>query len=165
VDIETGEAITRDGKPADKFPAAYANDYAAAAANFAKAPPDLSVMAKARPNGPDHIYNFLISFDEEDDRYNKFLGSQVAMPNQLYDGRVEYEGYKSVDKDGNEVIMEAPEPTVDQMARDVTEFLVWASDPKMEERKSLGISVMIYLLLLAGLLYFSYREVWRNVKH
>lgn len=152
IDIETGDVIQRDGKPVDKFPSPYANDVAAAASNFGVAPPDLSVMAKARPDGANHIASFLLGYDKEDERYNKFLGTKVAMPNQfLEDGRVEYE-------DGTEA-------TREQMAKDVTEFLMWAADPKMEARKSLGISVMIYLLILSILLFFAYKEVWRNVKH
>ena len=57
------------------------------------------------------------------------------------------------------------EATIEQMALDVTEFLAWAADPKMETRKSVGIGAMIYLLILTILLWFAYKEVWRNVDH
>jgi ubiquinol-cytochrome c reductase cytochrome c1 subunit len=50
--------------------------------------------------------------------------------------------------------------TVDQEARDVVTFLAWAADPKMEERKRTGFSVMAFLLVLTSLLYFSYQRVW-----
>lgn len=165
IDLENGEAIQRNAKPVDKFPSPYANDYAAAASNFGKAPPDLSVMAKARPDGANHIYSFLLAYDKENTRYNKLLGSEVAMPDQLYDGRVEYGVIKYTDSNGEAKEVQPPEATREQMAKDVTEFLMWAADPKMEARKSLGISVMIYLLILAVLSFFAYREVWRNVKH
>lgn len=165
IDLESGDEISRPGKPVDKFPSPYPNEYAAAAANFGKAPPDLSVMAKARPDGANHIYSFLLAYDKDDSMYNKLLGSKVAMPDQLFDGRVEYEPIRYTDEKGNEVIEPAPEATREQMAKDVTEFLMWAADPKMEARKSLGLSVMIYLLILALLSFFAYKEVWRNVKH
>jgi len=165
IDWDTGESLTRDGKPVDQFPSPYPNDVAAAAANFGKAPPDLSVMAKARPDGANHIYSFLLGYDKDDNMYNKYLGSKVAMPDQLFDGKVEYEVIKIKNKDGSVKEIQPPEATREQMAKDVTEFLMWSADPKMEARKSLGLSVMIYLLILAGLLFFAYKEVWRNVKH
>lgn len=151
IDLDTGDIIDRKAIPADKFPAIYPNPIAAAASNNGKPPPDLSVMVKARPGGADYVYNFLISYDENDEMMNYAMGGQVAMASQLYDGRVEYE-------DGTEA-------TVDQMAKDVTEFLAWAADPKMEERKQLGLSVMLFLLILTILLWFSYKQVWRNVEH
>ena len=55
--------------------------------------------------------------------------------------------------------------TVEQYAKDVTEFLVWAAEPKLEARKKLGVMTVGYLLILCGLLYWSYREVWSNVDH
>ncbi len=165
IDWDTGEDLPRDGKPVDKFPSPYPNSVAAAAANFGKAPPDLSVMAKARPDGANHIYSFLLGYDKDDNMYNKFLGTKVAMPDQLFDGKVDYEVIKVQNKDGSVKEIQPPEATREQMAKDVTEFLMWTADPKMEARKSLGLSVMIYLLILAGLLFFAYREVWRNVKH
>ena len=47
----------------------------------------------------------------------------------------------------------------------IAAFLTWASDPHMEQRKQMGLAVMVYLLVFAGLLYASYRRVWRNVAH
>ncbi len=165
IDIDTGEVYKRSGKPVDKFPSFYANDFAAKAANFGTAPPDLSVMAKARPDGANYIYSFLLAYDKDDNMYNHLKASAVAMPDQLYDGRVEYEVIKITDDEGNVKEIQPPEATREQMAEDVTEFLMWAADPKMEARKSLGLSVMIYLLILGLLMFFAYKEVWRNVKH
>lgn len=165
INIDTGAEEERAAIPADEFPSPYANAIQAAASNNAKAPPELSVMAKARPAGADHIYNFLMSYDKDDNRFNHYLGSQVAMPDQIWDDRVEYEVLTITDKDGNVTEIQPPAATKEQIAKDVTEFLAWAADPKMETRKSLGVSVMIYLLILAILLFLSYRQVWRNVKH
>ncbi len=73
------------------------------------------------------------------------------MPQQLYPGIVEYD--------------DGVEATPDQMAKDVTAFLHWAAEPKLEQRKATGLVTMIYLVILAGLLYLSYKRLWRNVEH
>ena len=72
------------------------------------------------------------------------------MPQPLYDDGVEY-------ADGTKA-------TPDQMAKDVTAFLAWASEPEMEDRKRLGISVMLFLLLLTALTYFSMKQIWAPIK-
>ena len=53
---------------------------------------------------------------------------------------------------------------MEQYAKDVSEFLMWAAEPKMEARKSLGVMSLIYLVILAALLYWSNRKIWSNVK-
>ena len=78
-------------------------------------------------------------------------GGAIAMAPPLFDDLVEY-------GDGTAA-------TIDQMALDVTEFLAWSSDPKMEQRKFIGFGTMIFLLILSILLFFSYKEVWRDVEH
>lgn len=151
IDLDTGDVIDRKAIPADMFPPIYPNASAAAASNNGKAPPDLSVMVKARTGGADYVYNVLTSYDEKDVMMNMAMNSQIAMANPLSEGIVEY-------SDGTEA-------TVEQMAKDVTEFLAWTADPKMEARKSLGLATMLYLLILSILMWFAYRTVWRNVKH
>ena len=84
--------------------------------------------------------------------YNEyFAGHQIAMPQPLNADQVTY-------ADGTKA-------TVDQMAHDVSAFLMWAAEPKLEERKQTGFAVLIYLVLLSGLLYASYKTVWRNESH
>ena len=78
-------------------------------------------------------------------------GGFLAMPPQLSPGRVSY--------------MDGTESTVDQMAKDVAAFLQWAGEPKQTQRKSTGIAVMIYLIILAVLLWFSFHRIWRKVDH
>ena len=78
-------------------------------------------------------------------------GGFIAMAPQLPDGRVEY--------------IDGTEATTSQMAKDVATFLQWAGDPKQGQRKSLALPTMIYLVLLAILLWFSYKRIWRNVEH
>ena len=91
-------------------------------------------------------------------------GSAIAMAPPLVEGLIEYAPVE-VNDHGEIKTIPAPAATVDQMAKDVTEFLAWTSDPKMEARKSLGFGVMIYLLIFSILLYFCYKTVWRNVDH
>jgi ubiquinol-cytochrome c reductase cytochrome b/c1 subunit len=77
------------------------------------------------------------------------------MPPPLTEGRITTDG-KPVYDDGTPA-------TVDQMAHDVTAFLAWAAEPHLEERKRIGLQVMVFLLVFAGLLYFTKKKVWRDV--
>lgn len=155
---ENGLPLTRAAIPADHFPAPYANEEAARAAQGGALPPDLSLMAKARHNGPSYIFSLLTGFEdapegfhmEPGQHYNPYFpGGALAMAAPLYEGAVEY-------ADGTEA-------TVEQMAYDVANFLMWAAEPKLEKRKRMGFQVMIFLLLLAALLYWSYRRVWADM--
>lgn len=181
---DDGEMFTRPGKPADRFVSPYPNAKAAAAANGGALPPDLSVMAKARTieragpwyleplnwisdiattyqeQGPDYIYALMMSYGEAPGSmtmvqgmyYNAaFPGHQIAMPAPVSDGVVPY-------PDGVPA-------TLDNYARDVAAFLMWTAEPKLEERKRMGLKVLVYLAILAGLLYLSKRALWRNVEH
>jgi ubiquinol-cytochrome c reductase cytochrome c1 subunit len=176
IDTTTGDEITRPATPADRFRQPYPNAEAAAAGNNGVAPPDLSVITKARSGGPNYIYSVLTGYKAPPAGltvtpgvyYNQYFpgelssfwtgdaehvppGGFIAMPNPLRDGLVTYD-------DGTR-------STVDQQAKDVVAFLAWASEPKQVERKQTGFAVIIYLLLLSGLLYASYRYIWRNVAH
>jgi ubiquinol-cytochrome c reductase cytochrome c1 subunit len=177
IDTETGEPVMRDATPADKFPSPYPNATAAAAGNGGAAPPDLSVMAKARHNGPDYIYSLLSGYKpapaglqiRPGQHYNPFMagdltpfwtgdkdhvppGGFIAMPPPLIQaGQVQYD-------DGTVA-------TVPQMAKDVAAFIAWASDPKQVQRKQSGVGVLIFLLLFAGVTYVSYRRIWKGVAH
>ncbi len=150
---DEGEAIDRPGLPKDKFVSPFANQRAAAAAHGV-APPDLSLMAKARVGGPDYIFALLTGYEDGPEdfdgaNYNKYFpGHNIAMAQPLFDDQVEYQ-------DGTAA-------TQEQMARDVSHFLMWAAEPKLEARRSLGIRVMLYLLVLAGLMYFVKRKVWAD---
>ena len=163
IDSETGDVIERTGVPADKFPDIFENDAAARASNGGALPPDLSLIVAARGGGADYVYNLLTAYGLEAPKdlkltaglhYNPVMdGGAIAMadPLEAYVDGLEYaDGTKSTKK---------------QMAQDVTEFLAWTADPKMEQRKSLGFATMLYLLILSVLLYFCYKAVWRNVEH
>ncbi|MFN9927978.1 MAG: cytochrome c1 [Phenylobacterium sp.] len=176
IDSETGDAIQRPAVPADRFPNPFPNEAAAAASNGGAIPPDLSVITKARPNGPNYIYSLMVGYKTppagltmapgqnyntamagdltpfwKGDKHKVPSGGFIAMPPQLAPDKVTFDdGTKS---------------TIEQQAKDVTAFLHWAAEPKANERKSFGLGAMIYLLIFTVLLYFSYRRVWRNVAH
>jgi cytochrome c1 len=159
---DNGEEIERAGTPADRFPAPFANERAARAANNNAYPADLSVVVKARHDGSNYIYSLLTGYTDppagvtppEGLYYNAYFPNhQISMPAPLVtDGQVTW-------AEGN------PAATVDQMAKDVVAFLTWAAEPKMEERKQMGVKVMIFLVLLSALLYLAYRRLWSDVDH
>ena len=175
IDTDTGDAIQRPGLPSDRFPNPFANEYAARGSNGGALPPDLSVIVKAREGHAAYIYSLLTGFRNPpagltlpagkyyDPYYAGDLssswhgkgeapeGGAISMPPPLADGKVTFDDGKP--------------STVKQEAMDVTAFLAWAAEPKMEERKAFGLGAMIYLLIFSVLLYFSYKKVWKNVGH
>ena len=155
---DEGEYFERPGKPADYFPEPFPNARAAAAANGGAAPPDLSLMAKARPNGPDYIYALLTGYVDppadfdlmEGLNYNAYFpGHQIAMAAPLIEDAVEY-------ADGTPA-------TVDQMARDVTTFMMWTAEPHLEAAREMGIKVMMFLVIFCVMLYAVKRKVWADI--
>ena len=155
-----GEMFDRPARPSDRFVSPFANDNAARAANNGALPPDLSLVTKSRIGGPDYIHGLMVGYREapqgmemsEGMDYNMYFpGHQIAMPAPLSEDLVEY-------ADGTEA-------TVGQMAKDVTHFLVWAAEPELEERKRMGVKVVLFLLLLTGMLYAVKRAIWSDVPH
>lgn len=170
IDSETGDRIDRPGIPADYFPSPFPNDAAAQASNGGALPPDLSSMVKARGNGADYLYNLMIAYSSPEPVNGLYQnpvmdGGQIAMaPPLLGDGQLEYEPVEVLDH-GKVKLIPAPEATVEQMASDVTQFLAWTADPKLEQRKRVGLMTLVYLLILSVLLFLTYKRVWRNVEH
>jgi ubiquinol-cytochrome c reductase cytochrome c1 subunit len=175
-----GEMFTRKAVPSDHFPSPFANPEAAAAANNGAAPPDFSLLAKARgtergfplyvidiftqyaEGGPDYIYGLLTNYDKtppagmeipKGTYYNPhFIAARsLSMPKPLNDGQVTYD-------DGSPA-------TVDQYSRDVAAFMMWAAEPHLEARKKTGFSVMIFLALFGALVYLTKRKVWSDMPH
>ena len=153
-----GEMFERPGIPADRFISPFPNDNAAAASNNGKVPPDLSLMTKARFNGTDYVYALLTGYEDapsdievpEGGTYNTYFpGHIIAMAPPLDDEAVEY-------TDGTK-------PTLAQHAKDITTFLAWAAEPELEERKRMGIKVLLFLLVLTGMLYAVKRKVWEDL--
>jgi ubiquinol-cytochrome c reductase cytochrome c1 subunit len=175
IDDDTGDATTRPATVSDHFKDPFPNAQAAKA-TYGIAPPDMSLLAKAREGGPAYIYSLVTSYVNAPAAlkvpagkyYNPVypgdlgsawtgdpshvpVGGLINMPPPLRDDAVTYDdGVKA---------------TADQEARDVAAFLAWAAEPHQQERKQMGFSVIIYLLIFAGLLYASYKRIWRNVGH
>ena len=173
---DQGDMFERPGRAADYFPSPFPNEQAARASNGGAAPPDLSLITKARSyergfpwfvfdfvtqyqeQGPDYVAALLQGFQDnppadfklpEGSYYNKYFpGHAIKMPKPLQDGQVTFD-------DG------AP-ATVAQYAKDVTSFLMWAAEPHMEARKQLGFQVFVFLIIFVGLMYFTKKKVWAD---
>ncbi len=154
-----GEMFMRPGRLSDKFVMPYDNEKAAQAANGGAYPPDMTVLAKARGGGVDYIYSLLQGYEDppagitldEGVYYNKFMyGNKIKMSNQLSDGLVEY-------SDGTSA-------TVEQMAKDVSTFLMWTAEPHLETRHRMGFKAIVYLIILTILVYFSMKKIWSRIE-
>ncbi len=156
---DEGEMFERPGKPFDYLPAPYPNENAARAANGGAYPPDLSLIAKARADGTNYVYSLLQGYNDEPPAgvevsegmsYNAYFpGHQIAMAQPLYEEGVEY-------SDGTAA-------TLEQHATDIATFLTWTAEPKLEERKGMGLKVMIFLVILTGLFYATKRKIWSDL--
>ncbi len=170
VDPATGEPATRKALPADRFPLAFANDVAARAANNNAIPPDLSLMAKAREGGSDYVYSLLTGYADPLTYKNKkgkllpaenrpgdglhfnpyFANLNIAMAPPLTDGQVTYaDGSKN---------------SVKHMSKDLSAFLMWTAEPKLEQRNQTGWAVLIFLLIGTIIAWFAYQSIWADKK-
>jgi ubiquinol-cytochrome c reductase cytochrome c1 subunit len=187
---DDGKMFKRPARLTDRLPSPFSNDNEARSANNGALPPDLSLITMARSvheekpawkvpfamvkdivtayqeSGSDYVYALLNGYEDAPKgvtvgdglNYNKYFpGFQIAMANPFAggDGLVKY-------PKGPDGKPEAPE-TVAQYTKDVTAFLAWAGDPKLEERKRMGPIVMIYLLITTLLLYGAKRRLWKSV--
>jgi ubiquinol-cytochrome c reductase cytochrome c1 subunit len=156
---DEGQMFMRAARASDHYVPPFANEKAAAAANGGAAPPDLSLMAKARVGGPNYIYSLLQGFEEnppegvsipEGKYYNHiFPGHAISMPPQLQDDLVTY-------ADGTKA-------TKAQIANDIVVFLNWAAEPELDARKSLGLYTIAFLALLTALFYALKLQIWKDV--
>ena len=174
-----GEMYTRKAVASDHFPSPYPNDEAAAAANNGAAPPDFSLIAKARgvergfplflfdiftqyqEGGPDYIHSLLTGYQEppegvtvpEGTHFNPHFNAamSLAMAQPISDDQVTYD-------DGS------PQ-TVEQYSQDISAFLMWAAEPHLEERKRTGFMVLIFLLIFTGLIYLTKKSVYASKEH
>jgi ubiquinol-cytochrome c reductase cytochrome c1 subunit len=175
IDPDTGDDIQRKATTSDRFPSPFRNEEAAKASNSGAVPPDLSVITKAREGGANYVASLLAGYQDapadlnigDTQHYNPYVhgslatqwqgdphkvpkGGVLAMPPPLVADKVTYD-------DGTKA-------TLKQEAADVAAFLEWAGDPHATERKQMGFAVIAFLLLMAGLTYAAYRQVWRG-KH
>jgi ubiquinol-cytochrome c reductase cytochrome c1 subunit len=157
---DQGEIEKRPGKLSDYIPSPYKNDEAARAANNGALPPDLSLMVKARHGGANYIFSLLTGYPEEPPagavvqeglNFNPYFpGTGIAMARVLYDDLVEYE--------------DETKASTSQMAKDVVEFLHWAAEPEMDERKKMGWKVLAVTSVLFALSVWVKRYKWATIK-
>ena len=155
-----GEMFDRPALPSDRFVSPYPNEEAARAANNGAYPVDLSLIIKARQDGPNYVFSLLSGYQDAPADiklmpglyYNPYFeGGQMAMPPPLTEGQVTF-------SDGTPA-------TVEQMAKDVVVFLQWAAEPEMEHRKSMGLKVMIFLLVFTVFFYIAKKKIWKNISN
>ena len=173
---DRGEMFERPGILSDYILSPDPNEQAARARMNGALPPDLSVIAKARSYevgfpgfifdafkqyqeaGVDYVYAYLTGYENppagvtlpDTQFWNKvYPGNRTAMRPPMQKDQIEY-------PDGT------PQ-TVEQYAKDVAAFLMWAAEPHLEARKRIGFQAMIFLLVFAGLMYFAKKKVWSAV--
>ena len=155
---ENGEIKKRNAIYSDKFVNPYPNEEAAKVSNNGAYPPDLTLMVKARKDGANYLRSLLLGYEDAPEGvdvgegyYNKYMpGNIIAMPQPLYGDDVEYQ-------DGTVA-------TLEQEVIDVVTFLTWTAMPELEKRKSSGIKVIIFLLIMTFFFFLSYKKIWKDVK-
>lgn len=167
INPDTGEASGRKAMASDTIPSPFPNEIAARAANNNALPPDLTLITKAREGGAAYVYSLLTGYQNQPAavlkkypdiktppnlHYNPYFANlNIAMPPPLTsNGQVSY-------ADGTPA-------SVDQMAKDVSAFLVWAGEPNLESRHASGLAVAIFLLFATVLAYLAYRQLWYSAK-
>ena len=155
---DEGEMFDRPALPSDHFTSPFPNSKAAAFANGGAVPPDLSLITKARANGPNYVFGLLTGYQEpphgaevvEGKSWNKYFpGHNISMAAPLSDGQISYE-------DGSA-------ETLEQYSHDLVQFLMYAADPHMESRKKAGFRVILFLLIFAGIMYAVKKKIWKDV--
>ncbi|KAK9529625.1 hypothetical protein VZT92_013705 [Zoarces viviparus] len=156
---ETGEMFTRPGKLSDYFPKPYSNPEAARNANNGALPPDLSYIVNARHGGEDYVFSLLTGYCDppagvevrEDLYYNPyFVGQAIGMAPPIYNEVLEYD-------DGTPA-------TMSQVAKDVCTFLRWAAEPEHDQRKRMGLKLLMGTGIVVPLLYYMKRHRWSVLK-
>ncbi|XP_024118639.1 cytochrome c1, heme protein, mitochondrial [Oryzias melastigma] len=156
---ENGEMFTRPGKLSDYFPKPYANPEAARAANNGALPPDLSYIVNARHGGEDYVFSLLTGYCDppagvtvrEGLYYNPYFpGQAIGMAPPIYNEILEYD-------DGTPA-------TMSQVAKDVCTFLRWAAEPEHDQRKRMGLKLLMGSAILVPLLYYMKRHRWSVLK-
>ena len=156
---DAGEMFDRPGRPSDHFPGPYANDNAGRAVNNGALPPDQSLLIKAREDGPNYIYSLVTS-------YGNAVPDGVTVPTGAYYNPIMPGGIIKMApplKDDSVTYQDGTKATVDQEARDVVNFLQWAAEPEMMERKHMGIHVMLFLGAMTCFFYVMKKRIWSDL--
>lgn len=157
---DDGEMFMRPAKPYDRFVSTYSNEQAARSANNGAYPVDLSLIINARPDGANYVHSILTGYSNNMPAHFKlssgmyynpyFNDKQIGMPQPLFDNSVTYSDGANED--------------IEHLSKDVVAFLQWVADPKMEQRKIMGIKVLLYLAAFTIIFYFAKKRIWKNVK-
>jgi ubiquinol-cytochrome c reductase cytochrome c1 subunit len=167
VNPETGEPATRKAIPSDKFPSPYANETAGRAANNNALPPDLSLMAKARHGGSAYIYSILTGYQNQPaELVKKFPGAKTppGLHYNPYFANLNIAMPPPLTADGQVTYADGTPSTVDQMAKDVSAFLLWTAEPNLQGRHKTGSAVLVFLIIATILAYMSYQNIWAGAK-
>jgi ubiquinol-cytochrome c reductase cytochrome c1 subunit len=168
INDKTGEPTTRKAIPSDYFPAPFANDVAARAANNNALPPDMSDLAKSREGGSAYIYSLVTGYQPQPADLLKRFPDAKTPPNLHYNpyfANLNISMPPPLVADGQVTYADGTKASVDQMAKDVSAFLMWAAEPKLENRHRVGTAVVIYLVIATLLAFGAYRSVWADKKH
>jgi len=186
-----GEMFDRPAIPADRWPSPYANVQEAAAVNNGAAPPDLSLMAKARSahisrhygiasdvslwvgdiltqyqeGGADYIYSLLVGYTDDVPKEAHPEDNEGSNYNPYYTGGNGWIAMSSPLSDELVEYTDGSPMTVDQYAKDVSAFLMWTAEPHLNSRKQSGFIVISFLIILAGLLFATKKKLWSDVDH
>lgn len=161
-DPKAGTWGERDNLPSDRFPKVY---YPGTGT-----PPDLSLMAKARHDGAAYVYSLLTGYNEKPSaealkHFPEFAKTPDGMHFNPYFANLNIAMPPPLTGDDQVTYTDGTRATVDQMAKDVSAFLVWTAEPTMQTRHRAGLAVIAFLLIATGLAYGAYLTVWRGVKH
>jgi ubiquinol-cytochrome c reductase cytochrome c1 subunit len=168
IDPNTGEAASRPSIPADKIPSPFPNEVAARAANNNALPPDLSLMTKARHNGPAYVYSLLTGYQNQPAELLKDFPdakTPAGLHYNPYFANLNIAMAPPLTGDGQVTFDDGTKSTVPQMAKDVSAFLTWTAEPKMENRKTAGWAALIFLMIFTALTFMSYKAIWAGKKH
>ena len=171
INPETGEPAGRKALASDAFPAPFPNEVAARAANNNALPPDLTLITKAREGGAAYIYSLLTGYRDANtyrNAHGKPLPAEAKPAANLhfnpYFANLNLAMPPPLTSDGQVTYADGTKPTVDQMAKDVSAFLVWAGEPNLASRHAAGVAVTLFLLVAAILGYLAYRNLWYEAK-
>ncbi len=164
INPETGEPATRKAIPADQFPNPYPNEVAARAANNNAMPPDLSLITKARHDGPAYVYSLLTGYQQPPANLPKEARPGQGLHYNPYFPNLNLAMPPPITADGQVTYADGTPATRDQMAKDVSAFLTWTAEPFLENRHRTGLAVLLFLLIATVLAYLSYKQIWATAK-
>jgi ubiquinol-cytochrome c reductase cytochrome c1 subunit len=137
---------------------------------FGAAPPDLTVVARARASemgsGADWLYTYLRTFYRDEKRptgWNNVVFENVGMPNPLW----QLQGQQMLNHETHKLELAVPgqlsPAEFDKAVSDLVGFMVWMAEPQQELRQRLGWFVLAFLAVLFVLAYALKKEYWKDI--